>query len=132
LSVRTLGVEYHLRAERFTSAVFPLSRFPLDRDQIADIAAISVFFRHAAKPIPAIATPPLTAKALREDIILGTIEPGAPPRQDHIASHGVSHIPVREVCRPPLCLIEVLSIAPSFPELFAHWPDIPSSLSRPL
>jgi hypothetical protein len=32
----------------------------------------------------------------------------------------------RASCRPPLCLIEAPSIAPSFPELFAHLPDIPS------
>jgi DNA-binding GntR family transcriptional regulator len=40
------------------------------------------------------------SQALREAIVLGTIEVGAPLRQDHIASEfGVSHIPVREALR---------------------------------
>jgi DNA-binding GntR family transcriptional regulator len=40
------------------------------------------------------------SQALREAIVLGTIEVGAPLRQDHIASEfGVSHIPVREAFR---------------------------------
>jgi DNA-binding GntR family transcriptional regulator len=40
------------------------------------------------------------SQALREAIVLGTIEVGAPLRQAHIASEcGVSHIPVREALR---------------------------------
>jgi DNA-binding GntR family transcriptional regulator len=57
-------------------------------------------FQAAAKPSSTIATSTIIAQALREAIILGKVEPGAPLRQDHIASEfGVSHIPVREALR---------------------------------
>jgi len=56
--------------------------------------------RRSAKPIDTLAMPTLIARSLREAIILGTIEAGAPLRQDHIAAEfGVSHIPVREALR---------------------------------
>jgi DNA-binding GntR family transcriptional regulator len=54
----------------------------------------------ATKSVVSLATPALIAQSLREAIILGTIEPGAPLRQDRIAAEfGVSHIPVREALR---------------------------------
>jgi DNA-binding GntR family transcriptional regulator len=56
--------------------------------------------RAAAKPISTSATSTIIAQALREAIIMGNIKPGAPLRQDHIASEfDVSHIPVREALR---------------------------------
>lgn len=55
--------------------------------------------RKAAKLVDAPAAPALIVQSLREAIILGTIKPGVPLRQDHIAAEfGVSHIPVARLC----------------------------------
>jgi DNA-binding GntR family transcriptional regulator len=56
--------------------------------------------QEGTRSIISASTSSLIAQALREDIIFGRIDAGAPLRQDRIATQfGVSHIPVREALK---------------------------------
>jgi DNA-binding GntR family transcriptional regulator len=56
--------------------------------------------KNATRSISTTSAPSLIALALRDDIVFGRIDAGAPLRQDRIAAQfGVSHIPVREALR---------------------------------